>query len=637
MNEAIELTPRLRKPSPAVLFNRMLTPARLNFLIGLLLSLAVTLGYFLLFWNRFAGIRSGVGCYGGGSAFLQGLMPYRDYFTASTPLYVLTCGTALQIFGNTIAVAHAFGVFERLVIAGLVYTWLSRFVAVRHALLAAIITMVASATDTADPIASYNHETLMWAIASGLAASFALDVDSSPSRVGKAALLAGFLAALSFATKQTMGLGATVFIPAAVSLCLLRLGGFRKALAFFLLFVAGWAVCAGALLFWLSRLGVIHEFLTDVFSKGPAAKAASPLDFLWRDLLIARFNWLSVVLGIAALPLSWSVLRHSGASRRDTRPDSWPSLLLIGLNCAAAVGLGALGSYSGHVGSNWLSRPAIYFTLFSTFALLANYAWLWLRGTLSPREAQFCLLATVSFVMAFMVSLSFPIFEAMLLPGVGFLTAAALDGFKGWRLTLTYALCGLLLITLTWVKLDLPFGFDGFNEPPVRNATAVSEIPELKGLRLPAGTVNFIDGTARIVAAHSGPKDTIFTYPEMGIFYIVTHRNFPTATGSHNMDVVNDSFARHEAARLLAARPAVLIYCRQGEKYLRNSELVWRSGRLSGQRAIVAAMEALTSEYDLAATFKVPPDGRIVSVYVRRSGAGSAASPQSKALMTPIN
>ena len=56
-------------------------------LIGGVITIAVTLGYFLLFWNRFAGIRSGVGgCDGGGMAVLQGLLPYRDIFTAAPPL-----------------------------------------------------------------------------------------------------------------------------------------------------------------------------------------------------------------------------------------------------------------------------------------------------------------------------------------------------------------------------------------------------------------------------------------------------------------------------------------------------------------------------------------------------------------------
>ncbi len=546
---------------------------------------------------------------------LQGLRPYRDYFTASTPLFILTSGTALRIFGNALAVTRAFGVFERIVIASLVYAWLRRFFAARHAMVATIVTMVASAGDIADPISSYNHETILWAIGSGFAASFALDDESTARRASIVAIVSGFLAGLSFDTKQTMGLGATVFIPAVVSLCLLRLDGIRKAVAFLLLFVAGWAVSAGALLLWLSQLGVVHEFFTDVFFKGPAAKGGSPTDFLRRDLAVSWLLRYAALVGIVALPLSWKAFRRSGISRRDTRPDSYRSLLGLGLFCAAAVGAGAIASYVGVSGVTTLTKAAIYLDLFATLALMAYYFWIWLRGTISRRETQFCLLATLSFVMAFMVSLSFPIFEAMLLPGVGFLTVAALDGFSGWRRTLVYSLCGALLVMQTCVKLNRPFGFEGWDEPPVRTATAESAIPELRGLRLPPGIVQFIDETARIVEMRSSPNDTIFTYPEMGIFYAVTHRRFPTASGSHNIDVVNDGFARDEAKRLLAGRPAVLIYSREDPA---GEEFWWRNGRRSGQRDIIAAMETLASEYELVRTFKVPPTDRLVSVYARR-------------------
>ena len=607
-------------------YNRALLRARRISLVGLLLVLVVTLGFFLLYWNRFAGIRSGLGGYGGGSALLQGLRPYRDYFTAATPLYILTCGAALRIFGNAIAVTRAFGVFERLVIATLIYSWLSRFFAARHALVATIVTMIVSSGDISDPISSYNHETIMWAIGSGFAASFALDDGSSTRTAGVAAIASGFLAGLSFATKQTMGLGATVFIPAVVSLCLLRLAGIRKAATFLLCFVAGWGVSAGLLLLWLNSLHILREFFTDVFLKGPAAKGGSATVFLRRDLSLAHALWLAASLGLIGVPLLWKAFRRTGVAGWSPGPGSYRSIFEAGLLCAAAVATGAIASYAGvpiapylnipHL--DGLAKPAIFLDVFATLALLACYSFLWLRGTLSGREAQFFLLVTVSFVMAFMVSLSYPVFEAMLLPGLGFLTAAALDGLRGRRVALVYLACGSLLVAQTCLRLDRPFGFEGFDEPAVRTATAESQIPELRGLRLPPEIVEFIDGTARIVAEHTSANDTIFTYPEMGIFYAVTHRRFPTTSGSHNIDVVNDSFASEEAERLLAGRPAVLIYYRESEADLRSEEMLWRGGHRMGQRDIIAAMETLAAQYDLVRTFKLPPSDRLVSVYARR-------------------
>ena len=107
-------------------------------------------------------------------------------------------------------------------------------------------------------------------------------------------------------------------------------------------------------------------------------------------------------------------------------------------------------------------------------------------------------------------------------------------------------------------------------------ATRHSVQPQLSGLLLPTNTVSLIDGIVGIVGEHSKPNDAIFVYPEMSLFYILTHRSHPTITGSHNIDVVNDAFARSEARRLLINPPAVLIYERQPEYYLKEEEILSR-------------------------------------------------------------
>jgi hypothetical protein len=513
-------------------------------------------------------------------------------------------------------VTRGFGVFERLLIALLVYSWLSRLFAVRHAVVAAIVTMVASAGDISDPISSYNHETIMWALGSGFAASFALT--SGGRRTAVCAAISGFLAGLSFATKQTMGLGATVCIPFVVSLSLLRMSGLRRAATFLACFIGGWITAAGALLLWISHLGIMQEFLTDVFLKGPAAKGTSPGAFFTRALLVAIDFRVWAIVGMLALVAAWRVLRQSGEGRQDRTAEAWPGVGGLGLLCGVCIAAGAAASYAGVATMPPFTTPASYFLLFATLALMLHYALAWLRRPLTEREAQICLLASFSFAMAFMVSLSWPIFEAMLLPGIGFLTAVCLDGFIGVRRHVVYALCAGVLIAHTCLKLNMPFAFSGFGEPPVSTAVEASTIPELRGLRLPHEVVQFVDGTVGIINQHAKADDTIFTYPEMSIFYSIAHRHPPTVSGSHNIDVVNDAFAREEAGRLLARRPAVLIYWREPEFKLASDEVVWRGGNRSGQRDIIAAMETLASQYELAATYKVPPGDKLISVYVRR-------------------
>ena len=67
-------------------------------------------------------------------------------------------------------------------------------------------------------------------------------------------------------------------------------------------------------------------------------------------------------------------------------------------------------------------------------------------------------------------------------------------------------------------------------------------------MRLPESTVKMLDGTARIVREHSSPSDKIFVYPELGIFYSINHRMYPTVSGSHNIDVINDGIRARGSA-----------------------------------------------------------------------------------------
>jgi len=237
---------------------------------------------------------------------------------------------------------------------------------------------------------------------------------------------------------------------------------------------------------------------------------------------------------------------------------------------------------------------------------------------MNMRETQAILFAAVAWSVAVMLSLSWPVFEAMAIPGLGFLLAATLDGVQGrFRWLLCFLMAAMVFLQVR-EKLDIPFGFGQQDEASVRFADAKSDQPQLRGLRLSPSMVTFLDETSNIVATYSKPDDTIFTYPEMGLLYSLTDRRPPTWAGSHNIDVINDLFAREEAMRLVGARPAVIIYYDLPNEALHWDELFWRDGRPSGQRDLVAAIKSLVAGYQLAGTYVIAPGDPPIMVYVKR-------------------
>jgi len=579
----------------------------------------------MLFWNRFVGLRSGDGGFSGGLFFLKGVLPYRDYYSATPPLFVFRSAAVLAIFGKLPIVIRGFGVFERVILSLLLYGWLVRFFRVKDAALAALVTTVVSTGDYADPVSSYNHFTIMLAIASGLVASYALDKDRTNRVLLTVGCLAGILAQLCLDSKQTIGLGVTFAIPVVVGFCLLRLGGVRKATQFLAGFAAGWLLAAAVMLGWMARFGILRAFLRQAFIEGPAAKASHRGDFAVHTFLVLKSVWWAALIALVVLAICWKPLRRSeNEEKKDDHANALKGILLVFL-----LGLGTI-LISSRLPLSWNSgvlepfspqmaaKPTIYVAFIGSGLLMFYYSWGVLRGGLSRRQAQFALFASIAFTVAFMTSLSFPAFEAMTIPGLALSIVVLLNDYDGWRRIAVYGASGVLLFCGTQFKELVPFGFSGWLEPPVASATMTSSLPELRGFLLPPDTINFVDSTIRIIQENSTPTDTIFTYPELGFFYGATERMPATFSGSHNIDVVSDSFAKQDAERLLRVRPAVLIYGPRPEQ-LAWEEGFWRNGHPSGQRDLIAAVETLAREYRLVRTFKLYPFGSPVYVFVRPS------------------
>jgi len=612
---------------------------------GALVTALITLCFFLLFWNRFLGLRSGDGGFSSGVFLLKGILPYRDFYDAVPPLFTMRCAAVLAIFGKMPIMLRGFAVFERVLLSLLLYGWLARLFRAKDAALAALTTIVLSTGDFADPVSSYNHFTILVAVASGYAASYALNAGRTKQSLLAIGSLTGLFALLCLATKQTIGLGVTLAIPAAVGLCLIRLEGVHKAVRFLSGFAAGWLTGAGALVGWMSHAGILHAFIIQAFVTGPAAKASHPGDFAARSFTVMVGLWWAVLIALVVLIIFWRVLPKSeNAAQIDSAADSLKGILPVFLLGLGAIGASTLTTWrmvgfvlhlnlpAGYVLLQDIpAKPAIYISLIGSGLSVVYYVWQFLAGRLSRRQSQFALFATIAFIVAFMTSLSWPAFEAMIVPGLGLIVAVLLNGLEGWRRWVVYAVCGAQIFCTALFKEGTPFGFDGWYEPPVKTASMKSSLPELRGFFLPPNTVDFVDSTIRIIREHSTPQDTIFIYPELGFFYGATERMPATFSASHNIDVAPDSFAREEAQRLLRVRPAVLIYSPKLDQLLRADEAYWRNGKPSGQRDLVAAVETLAREYRFIRMFRMYPFQEPVYVFARPDAVGiSSTTPSTK-------
>jgi hypothetical protein len=582
-----------------------------------ILSLAAV--FFFSYFNRFAAIRSGDGEYHGGMAFLAGRFPYRNYYTAGPPLNQIKSALELAIFGKTLLVARFAAVIERLAIATLLYAWLRRIFSSWASAIAALVTIVVSAGDHTDPLASYNHDAIFFAMVCGFLASLSLE-DKHRRRVLTLAALAGVAASLSSLTKQTVGLGSAVAVLVLGAIGVLRLRGVRDSTRWALAYLGGFAVPILGLGIYLNHLGLLRSCLTMLFVSGPSAKASAPHAFLGRELAVAADNPAWVIPALIALVLSaraiWRAIKDAKL-QEEPPPVRWVSLWLATL---FLVGLAISLDLTTLPALNDFSKCSVYYSLLAcSFLGVAAIGFALRPGNADARIWQIILFTGVGWSVAVTLSLSWPAFEAMALPGLALLIAAALEGSKRWGRRFLFLVLAAMLFLAVREKLDLPFSFDHQDEPAVRFATQPSAEPLLRGMRFPPETARLLDETVSTIKTRTGAGDTVFTYPEMGLLYVLSGVNPPTWSDSHNIDIVPDSFAGEEAERIWRARPAVILYARPSEADLRMEEKVWRNGRPSGQRDIVNALDKLVADYQLVDTFCLQPGDNPIRLYVRRT------------------
>ena len=356
-----------------------------------------------------------------------------------------------------------------------------------------------------------------------------------------------------------------------------------------------------------------------MFISGPKAKASHPFVFLAREVMIAGLYRWWLLLAVILLLASGRVLGRGVASSSNRQPSStafWVRTSVV------SVVLLALTLWAAGKGQNPLQdsgKTAVYFVLLGTayIGLLGVQRAFQSEGEEQRRTFQIAVFSASSLAIALSLSLSFPAFEAMVLPGLGLLLAAAFDGAPNKGKMVVVAVSALAVLLQVREKMALPFGFDHQMEGPVSIATQRSSDPMLKGMRLPSPTISFLDDVKATIAERAGADGRLFTYPEFGLLYSLSGRYPPTRTTSHNMDVVNDSFAQAEALRLLESPPAVIVYAKPTAEDIRIAELVWREGHPSGQRSIIAAVEQIIQGYDLIGTYRLLPEDTPIRIYAR--------------------
>lgn len=566
------------------------------------LSALFTLSY----WDRFLAPSSAGAFYYVAEQVLAGHMPYRDFFFVAPPLHALKLSLLLSVFGDGFLVTRFDALIERSVLAVVVYFWLLRFVRGPAAFCGSLLAVVVFACDPADALASYHHDSVFWGVLAGYSASSTLDT-SSAMRRSAAAFVSGAFAGLCILTKQTTGLGITAAIPIILAWLWIRSGHPQRILGFVAAYGAGWSIPVAALLLWLIRNEALQAFFDCVF--GNTSAKGSGWSLYLRPVVQIPFHFLAAVLLLALVAYLTARLRPG------TPMPSHLAYVISGTILTLVVLAG---------GPAWLAAAArpvrtvvVSGSLYGAAGLLA---WSASRPSLEPRYQHIALLAGVSGAIGYMLSLSWAAYEPMVMPGLALIAALALNRSMSstvfWRSTYFGAYL-FLLAANSAAKLQHPFGWLGWDEPPVARADAVSSLPKLAGLRISRPSLDITERVIRAIHASSRPGDPVFVYPYLPMFYVLSGRRPSTHAFTHFIDVAPDAICRRDAAQLLQNPPKMIVELEESPQNRENEERVFRAGEQSGSRMIVNAIRKLTQSYRLLESFQVPGSGGTLRVWAR--------------------
>ena len=225
----------------------------------------------------------------------------------------------------------------------------------------------------------------------------------------------------------------------------------------------------------------------------------------------------------------------------------------------------------------------------------------------------------VSFACGYALAISWPFFEYMAFPALGVVLAAVSarrpdllrPPYRRWAV----AFVAVILFTAVYQKVNTPFFWAGWCEPPPWSANAKSKLPQLEGFVLSKDTANFIDDVTGLIREHSTPDERILVYPHMPMFYALSERRPATRSVQHWLDVCPDNVALADAERIREKPPAVIVAMEIPDEQMKSDERMFRGGRPGGQRAVWDAIQEVKQKYKEVGKFEAPGSGFKIKVW----------------------
>lgn len=589
----------------------------------LLFILACVLIYHSFFWNKYLAIQDG---WGNTYAALirQGKIPYRDFYFFTQPVTLMISVFLDHLFGNTIAIIRIWGICERFIIGVLLY-FIYRTITKRStAIIASVVSLIFYTGTALDVIFEYVQTCFVFILLSTyLVLRFIKDFENNkPNNLYL--LAAGFFGGLAFMTKQTIGF----LTPIGIMLFLI-IYEYNHSNRFILKssgnYIAGFMIPCVLSLLILNHLNALHEYIHQVFLAAPDSKGG--LGNVLLGSIVRHSDMIIWALPIAVIIFA-SVLWDSNVLTTPQEEKKNKNAIFLPMFIFTTAML--ITKFSTMI---YMSKDSdrkyvvskfffIYITL-DTFLILALY----LLATIVTHKIKanhwkWLLLLIVSLCMMYSQSLSYAFSVSSLILALGLLIILLFSvdtTFNRLKNIFVSFLCIVLISVTAFQHCMWPYSWWGWISPPVKLSTKTTNLKPLAGIKMSSQTAAIFSNVTRIIQNNTEATDTIFVFPHMPIFYLLSNRYPSTFALVNYFDVCPDSCANEDASRLIKNPPKVIVVEEFSEFIWKIHEDLFRRGNLSGQRNIIGAINSLIQQhsYIKVASYPTTVVGYTINVWVR--------------------
>lgn len=553
----------------------------------------------------------------------NGLVPYKDFELLFMPVYTYIIALVTRVFGYDLVVLRMFGICIFVAMALLAYKMFNLVFNEWVSVISAIVSVIYVQSEAPQIFYDYIRVFDMFTYASTYCLlsyakrHFSEKCSSGRRNATLRIILCGLFAALAFMTRQNSGAFVIAFeiLFLCIVLCIEKFNG--DSVKKLIVYIVSAALPIAALFGYMYISGTLDSFIRLTFSSALDAKGG---------LLTVLFNWIpraaSNILGHSAFSIFLAGILLCGyvsymKQEYQIEPD-WNANAAVGITFIFMT-IGSMAFAYINLGTTVAFVQLKVSTLSDTFYLMAVLVFIieFMYLVFKMQESQgrtwhMILLALSGMIVAigYGCGTSGGLAEGQtglalgLAIGLVFHFANAYKKQSLRAVALTMAFC----ITMSAVsyKYTTAYSWWGLTEGDLRKATEQIDVDYMDGIHVSKETKYGIESIVSAIQDHSAEGDSIFAFPQVPIFYLLSNRYPDTFTLVQWFDVANDEDVVKDIDVLRENPPQVILHVHVDEGIIGSHESMFRGeGESSGLRLMDEALTEMeeTYGYILAASF----------------------------------